>query len=95
VTPARGGRALPALARQALGLRRAARAPAVAAVPVLVVHARDDHHVPVDFALAAAAAHPAWATAILPRGGHHAHVTDPEAWPAAVAPWLERTLSAR
>ncbi len=29
------------------------------AAPVLVVHARDDHHVPIDFALAAVARHPA------------------------------------
>jgi pimeloyl-ACP methyl ester carboxylesterase len=57
--------------------------------PVLVVHARDDHHVPVDFALAAAARRPAWALRVLDRGGHHAHVADPAAWQAAVVPWLE------
>lgn len=61
--------------------------------PVLVVHARDDHHVPVDFALAAAARNPDWALRVLPAGGHHAHVATPEAWLAAVAPWL-RGLSA-
>jgi pimeloyl-ACP methyl ester carboxylesterase len=63
-------------------LARAVRA------PVLVVHAADDHHVPVDFALAAAARHSAWTVRVLAGGGHHAHVTTPGAWVAAVAPWL-------
>jgi pimeloyl-ACP methyl ester carboxylesterase len=58
-------------------------------VPVLVVHARDDHHVPVDFALAAAARH-GWDVHLLDAGGHHAHVRAPGAWAAAVAPWLAR-----
>lgn len=73
-----------------LGLHRAefdADADAVAA-PVLVVHARDDHHVPLDFALAAVARHPGWEIRVLERGGHHAHVTRPGDWLAAVAPWL-------
>jgi pimeloyl-ACP methyl ester carboxylesterase len=56
--------------------------------PVLVVHARDDHHVPVDFARAAAARRPAWTLRVLDRGGHHAHVDDPAAWLSAVVPWL-------
>ena len=56
--------------------------------PVLVVHARDDHHVPVDFALAAAARRPDWTLRVLATGGHHAHVAAPEAWLGAVAPWL-------
>lgn len=63
-------------------LARAVRA------PVLVVHAADDHHVPVDFALAAAARHPDWTVRVLAGGGHHAQLTTPEAWVAAVAPWL-------
>ena len=66
------------------GLARAARA------PVLVVHAADDHHVPVDFALAAAARHPDWTIRVLAGGGHHAHVATPEAWVAAAAPWLRQ-----
>jgi pimeloyl-ACP methyl ester carboxylesterase len=66
------------------GLARAVRA------PVLVVHAADDHHVPVDFALAAAARHPAWAIRVLAGGGHHAHVMAPAAWADAVTPWLRR-----
>jgi pimeloyl-ACP methyl ester carboxylesterase len=55
----------------------------------LVIHARDDHHVPIDFALAAASRHPAWGVEVLASGGHHVHVTDPEAWLSAVVPWLE------
>ncbi len=84
--------ALAGLAR--LGLRRAdfdAAADAVAA-PVLVVHARDDHHVPIDFALAAAARHPTWELRALDQGGHHAHVTRPGPWLEAVVPWLRARL---
>jgi pimeloyl-ACP methyl ester carboxylesterase len=75
-----------------LGLNRGefdADADAVAA-PVLVVHARDDHHVPIDFALAAVARHPGWEIRVLDRGGHHAHVTRPGEWLEAVSPWLDR-----
>jgi pimeloyl-ACP methyl ester carboxylesterase len=57
-------------------------------VPVLVVHARDDHHVPVDFALAAAAPY-RWDVRVLDAGGHHAHVRAAAAWTAAVEPWIE------
>jgi pimeloyl-ACP methyl ester carboxylesterase len=60
--------------------------------PVLVVHARDDHHVPIDFALAAAARDPSWQLETLASGGHHAHVTRPEAWSDAVLPWLRTQL---
>ena len=56
---------------------------------VLVIHARDDHHVPIDFALAAAGRQ-GWAVTVLDRGGHHPHVDDPERWLAAAVPWLER-----
>jgi len=63
------------------GLARAARA------PVLVVHAADDHHVPVDFAVAAARSR-GWDLRVLPAGGHHAHVVTPEPWLEAVVPWL-------
>ena len=56
-------------------------------VPVLVVHARDDHHVPIDFALAAAARH-GWEIRVLEAGGHHAHLRLPDGWLAVVAPWL-------
>jgi pimeloyl-ACP methyl ester carboxylesterase len=89
-TPRSGGlSALAGLAR--LGLHRAAfdaDADAVAA-PVLVVHARDDHHVPIDFALAAVARHLRWEIRTLDRGGHHAHVTEPGLWLDSVTPWLD------
>jgi pimeloyl-ACP methyl ester carboxylesterase len=86
---------LPALAGLArLGLRRAefdADADAVAA-PVLVVHARDDHHVPIDFAFAAVARHPGWEIKTLDRGGHHAHVTRPGPWSDMVTAWFEPAM---
>jgi pimeloyl-ACP methyl ester carboxylesterase len=77
----------PLLGYAARPARFAALAGAVRA-PVLVVHARDDHHVPVDFALAAAAGRPGWTLRVLATGGHHAHVATPGAWLAAVTPWL-------
>jgi pimeloyl-ACP methyl ester carboxylesterase len=55
---------------------------------VLVVHAADDHHVPVDFAVAAARSR-GWDLRVLPTGGHHAHVETPEAWLGVVKPWLD------
>lgn len=61
-------------------------------VPVLVVHARDDHHVPVDFALAAALRY-GWQVRVLDAGGHHAHIRTPASWLAAVDPWIA-TLAA-
>ncbi len=62
---------------------------AAVAAPVLVVHAEDDHHVPVAFALAAAARQPGWSIEILDHGGHNAHVDRPQAWLDAVTPWLQ------
>ncbi|HSD01835.1 MAG TPA: alpha/beta hydrolase [Gaiellales bacterium] len=62
-------------------------------VPVLVVHAVDDHHVPVDFARAAAARH-GWEMGELESGGHHAHIRAPEAWTAVVEPWLDTLADA-
>ena len=84
-------RALAPLVRQALSGRGDDPAPVLAGTPTLIVHARDDHHVPVDFAQAALAAHPSWSGAILARGGHHVHVDFPENWLAAVSPWLDST----
>ena len=55
---------------------------------VLIVHARDDHHVPVDFAIAAARRHPGWALRLLDGGGHHAHVRVPTQWSDTVVSWL-------
>jgi len=60
--------------------------------PVLIVHARDDHHVPVDFAVAAAARHPGWDIRVLGSGGHHAHFRAPTEWLAAVEPWFSVSL---
>ncbi len=57
---------------------------------VLVVHAADDHYVPLDFALAAARAHPAWETVVLDRGGHYPHISQPGEWLTAIDPWLTR-----
>jgi pimeloyl-ACP methyl ester carboxylesterase len=82
-------RPLASLLRQALradtvdetGLTRAAES-------VLVVHARDDHHVPVNFAIAAVHRHPNWELRLLDRGGHHAHVSQPAAWADAARSWL-------
>jgi pimeloyl-ACP methyl ester carboxylesterase len=73
-----------------LAARQAAHSDALAAVTtsVLVVHARDDHLVPVDFALAAVAREPGWALRLLDRGGHSAQVHEPARWLAAVMPWL-------
>jgi pimeloyl-ACP methyl ester carboxylesterase len=84
-----GAGALRSLAR--LGVRPGAFADLADAVraPVLVVHARDDHHVPLDFALAAAGRRPGWSVRVVARGGHHPHVTDPEGWQRAVVPWLD------
>jgi len=62
------------------------------ACPVLVVHGDRDHHVPVTFALAAAARHPAWEVRLLPGAGHFAHRDQPTAWLAAVEPWLAGLL---
>ncbi len=55
---------------------------------VLVIHARNDHHVPVDFAMAAAQRHPTWDLRILAEGGHHAHVSLPDSWSDVVGAWL-------
>ena len=85
-----GGTARGTASLARMGLRPAgfhALADAVRA-PVLVVHARDDHFVPLDFALASAHRHPAWSVAPLRAGGHNAHVERPAEWLDAVGPWL-------
>ncbi len=61
---------------------------------VLVVHAVDDHYVPLNFALAAVARQPSWQLAILAAGGHYPHIQHPVEWLAVVDAWLDR-LSAR
>jgi fermentation-respiration switch protein FrsA (DUF1100 family) len=74
-TPSDGSaRALGSLMRQIATPRSSEAMLSSVAEPVLVVHARDDHHVPVDYALAAARGRPGWTVRILERGGHHAHL---------------------
>jgi pimeloyl-ACP methyl ester carboxylesterase len=62
--------------------------------PVLVLHGTDDHHVPIDFAVAAAARHPAWTLSVLDRAGHDVHVEQPERWLGVVTAWLDEVLAA-
>jgi pimeloyl-ACP methyl ester carboxylesterase len=56
--------------------------------PVLVIHGREDRLVPVHYAQAAVAAHPAWRMRILPRVGHVPQMEAPERWLGAVEEWL-------
>ena len=56
--------------------------------PTIVLHARDDHHVPLNFALAAAARRPEWALHVFDSGGHHVHVDRPGEWLEPVTRWL-------
>ena len=60
---------------------------------VLIIHARDDHHVPVDYAIAASRRRQGWTLEILDHGGHHAHVTRPAAWSALATRWLARAVA--
>lgn len=88
--PRRGGvRALASLA--SLGLRpgRFHRLAARVRAPVLVIHGDADHHVPIDFALAAARRNPGWDLRVVAGGGHHVHVDQPDDWLARTGPWLE------
>jgi pimeloyl-ACP methyl ester carboxylesterase len=76
------------LLREAMMPANLDRALAAVTASVLVVHARDDHHVPIDYAIAAVRRQPGWELHILQHGGHHAHVSTPSQWVAAVTPWL-------
>lgn len=82
-------RAMRSLAR--LGLRPQSFHTMASAVgaPVLVLHGREDHYVPVDFAIAAAAQHPAWRVTIVDAAGHDMHVQHPGEWLAAASSWLD------
>jgi len=74
------------------GLRPAAfhaRADAISC-PVLLVHGDSDHYVPPAFALGAAHRHPAWQLALIRGAGHFPHRDAPQAWLAAVEPWLDQ-----
>jgi pimeloyl-ACP methyl ester carboxylesterase len=61
---------------------------------VLIVHARDDHHVPIDYAIAASRRRADWSLEVLDDGGHHAHVTEPHLWAATVTSWLDEHADA-
>ncbi len=87
--PRRGGlRALAGLAGLGLRPARFHRLAAGVRVPVLVVHGDEDHHVPIDFMLAATRRHPAWDVQVVPGGGHHVHVDQPADWLELTIPWL-------
>jgi pimeloyl-ACP methyl ester carboxylesterase len=58
--------------------------------PVLAIHGRADRLVPVGYARAAAAAHPAWGLHVLPGVGHVPQMEAPERWLALVRDWLGR-----
>jgi pimeloyl-ACP methyl ester carboxylesterase len=88
-------RALGSLIRQIATPRSSEAMFSSVAGPVLVVHARDDHHVPVDYALAAACGRPGWTVRILDHGGHHAHLRCPRLWLDAVTPWLTAAAGQR
>jgi pimeloyl-ACP methyl ester carboxylesterase len=81
-------RALGSLIRQVATPRGSEATLSSVTAPVLVVHARDDHHVPFDYALAAARGRAGWAVRLLDHGGHHAHLRCPDPWLEAVTPWL-------
>ena len=92
--PRRGGaRALTSLAELGLRPARFHRLAAAVRVPVLVVHGDQDHHVPVEFMLAATRRHPRWAVKVLPGGGHHLHVDQPDDWLDLTTPWLRDLAS--
>jgi pimeloyl-ACP methyl ester carboxylesterase len=57
--------------------------------PVLVVHGDRDHVVPVGFARAAAAAHPAWTLREMHDGGHFVHRDRAPEWSTIVGGWLD------
>lgn len=58
--------------------------------PVLVLHCKDDHYVPVDFAQAAVQRHPSWTYRELETGGHYPHLLNTEGWLKAVLDWHNR-----
>ena len=83
-----GVRALTSLAGLGLRPARFHRLAAGVRVPVLVVHGDEDHHVPIDFMVAATSRYPSWDVSVLPGGGHHVHVDQPDDWLAITTPWL-------
>jgi pimeloyl-ACP methyl ester carboxylesterase len=61
--------------------------------PVLAVHGDVDHLVPVAFARAACARHPAWTYCELAGAGHHPHRDRALEWAALVHEWLDPILA--
>jgi len=61
--------------------------------PVLAIHGREDRLVPVGYARAAAAAHPAWELRVLPRIGHVPQMEAADRWLAVAGDWLARLPS--
>lgn len=82
-------RAMVGLARLGVRPRAFHRAAAAVRAPVLVLHGRWDHYVPVDFALAAAVRHAGWRLELID-GGHDLHVEHPLEWLTRVGGWLTR-----
>jgi pimeloyl-ACP methyl ester carboxylesterase len=85
-----GARRLARLA--ALGIRPGVFHELVARVtcPVRVIHGQQDHVVPVAFARAAAARHPAWVYDEIAGVGHFPHRDQPETWADLVRPWIDQ-----
>jgi pimeloyl-ACP methyl ester carboxylesterase len=84
-----GARQLASLARLGLRPRAFHRLADRVGCPVLVVHGDRDHVVPIGFARAAAAAHPAWTLREMHAGGHFVHRDRAPEWAAIVGGWLE------
>ena len=61
---------------------------AAVSCPVLAVHGDADHLVPIAFARAGCARHPAWAYAELAGSGHHPHRDETERWAGIVCDWI-------
>ncbi len=55
--------------------------------PVLVIHGREDHLVPAEFAAAELQRHPGWRGRFLPRVGHLPMLEAPGRWLSEVADW--------
>jgi pimeloyl-ACP methyl ester carboxylesterase len=87
--PRRGGvRALSSLAAMGLRPARFHRLAAGVRVPVLVVHGDADHHVPIDFMVAATHPHPSWDVQVVAGGGHRLHVDQADEWLTITTHWL-------
>jgi pimeloyl-ACP methyl ester carboxylesterase len=63
--------------------------------PVLLIHGDRDRLVPVAAARRAAAAHPGWATALLPGVGHTPQLEAPDQVVAAIRRWMADPGAAR